>query len=90
MPEFNGYWIYLRERTPQELKEEILNAKIEYVAMMTDIEIQKRSVNFMSPKFEKVKEYFDIGAWNENQVRNAVVKNWITPEEFKLITGKDY
>ena len=39
MPEFNGYWIYLRERTPQELKEEILNAKIEYVAMMTDIEI---------------------------------------------------
>ena len=44
----------------------------------------------MSPKFEKVKEYFDIGAWNENQVRNAVVKNWITPEEFKLITGKDY
>lgn len=44
----------------------------------------------MSPKFEKVKRYFDQGLWNLQMVRNAVVKRWITVEEFKLITGEDY
>ena len=44
----------------------------------------------MSEKFNKVKEYYDLGIWNEAKVRNAVVKEWITAEEFKLITGKEY
>lgn len=43
-----------------------------------------------SPKFYKVKTYYDSGLWNLTQVRNAVVKKWITAEEFKEITGKDY
>ena len=44
----------------------------------------------MSEKFNKVKEYYDLGIWNEAKVRNAVVKEWITAEELKLITGKEY
>ena len=44
----------------------------------------------MSPKFEKVKRYYDSGLWNKTMVRNAVVKGWITPEQFKEITGEDY
>ena len=44
----------------------------------------------MSPKFNKVKAYYDNGFWNIAMVRNAVVKGWITPEEFKEITGEDY
>ena len=44
----------------------------------------------MSEKFHKVKEYYDLGVWSEAKVRNAVVKEWITAEEFKLITGKEY
>ena len=44
----------------------------------------------MSTKFESVKKYFDMGFWSEAKVRNAVVKGWITPEEFELITGKKY
>lgn len=43
-----------------------------------------------SKKFEKVKSYYDAGLWNEEMVRNAVIKCWITAEEFKEITGKDY
>lgn len=43
-----------------------------------------------SPKFEKVKNYYDTGLWNLARVRNAVVKGWITEAEFKEITGKDY
>ncbi len=45
-----------------------------------------------SPKFEKVKGYFDRGLWNEVMVRNAT-KNpkaapWITEEEAEeIITG---
>lgn len=44
----------------------------------------------MSAKFEAVKKYFDLGIWSEAKVRNAVTKGWITAEEFKTITGKDY
>lgn len=43
-----------------------------------------------SKKFATVKHYYATGAWDENRVRNAVVKEWITPDEFEEITGKPY
>ena len=43
-----------------------------------------------SKHFAQVKEFFDKGVWSEAKVHDAVVKNWITPSEYKLITGKDY
>lgn len=42
-----------------------------------------------SKNFEKVKKYYDSGRWTLAMVRNAVGK-WITEEEFKEITRKDY
>lgn len=42
-----------------------------------------------SKNFEKVKYYYDHNLWDETRVRNVIGK-WITPEEFKEITGKDY
>lgn len=44
----------------------------------------------MSAKFETVKKYYKNKLWTEDQVRNAVVKGWITEEEFEEITGKEY
>lgn len=44
----------------------------------------------MSKKFEKVKYYYDAGFWTIGQVRNAVVKGWITETEFEIITGEQY
>ena len=44
----------------------------------------------MSKMFEKVKKYYDKGLWKIQAVRNAVVKGWITADEFKEITGEDY
>lgn len=44
----------------------------------------------MSPKFEKVKAYYESGLWNKAMVKNAVVKKWITKAEYKEITGEDY
>ena len=43
-----------------------------------------------SPKFNKVKTYYDKGLWNIEMVRNAVIKGWITEKEFTEITGKPY
>jgi len=43
-----------------------------------------------SPKFETVKKYYEEGRWGTTAVRNAVVKGWITAEEYKEITGEDY
>lgn len=44
----------------------------------------------MSPKFEKVKRYYDSNLWNKAMVKNAVVKGWITAEEYQIITGEPY
>ena len=44
----------------------------------------------MSEKYETVKRYWNLGLWNEQKVRNAVAKGWITSAEFKVITGKNY
>jgi len=44
----------------------------------------------MSAKFNAVKRYYTQHLWTIEQVRAAVVKGWITEEEFALITGEDY
>lgn len=44
----------------------------------------------MSPKYDKVKHYYDAGIWNKAMVRNAVMKGWITAEEYEEITGEAY
>ena len=44
----------------------------------------------MSPKFKKVKGYYESGLWNKTMVHNAVVKGWITAEEYEIITGEPY
>lgn len=44
----------------------------------------------MSEKYELVKKYYKNRLWTEDQVRNAVIKKWITEKEFKEITGNKY
>lgn len=41
-------------------------------------------------KFEKVKKYFENGLWSIERVANAVVKGWLTVDEFREITGEVY
>ena len=41
-------------------------------------------------RYNVVKRYYDLGYWTIQMVRNAVVKGWITPEQYKQITGEDY
>ena len=43
-----------------------------------------------SERFELVKGYYDTGFWKKKAVRNAVVRQWITADEYKEITGEDY
>lgn len=43
-----------------------------------------------SNNYNKVERYYRLKMWNETRVRNAVKMGWITEEEFKEITGKDY
>ena len=44
----------------------------------------------MSPKYELVKRYYQLKMWNLVKVKAAVVKGWITDEEFTEITGEPY
>lgn len=43
-----------------------------------------------SPKYEKVKKYFSKGLWTKEMVHNAVIKGWITAEEYEEIVGEPY
>ena len=42
-----------------------------------------------SKNYEKVKLFYDIGIWNVDRVRNAVIKDWITESEFTEITASE-
>lgn len=44
----------------------------------------------MSKKFAMIKAAYERGTWNIQMVRNAVVKSWITADEFETITGEVY
>ena len=44
----------------------------------------------MSKHFAKVKYYYDNGLWDKQRVRNAVIHDWITAEEYEIITGEPY
>ena len=44
----------------------------------------------MSEMFEKIKNYYDSGLWDESRVRNVVSKGTITDEEFAKIVGKKF
>lgn len=44
----------------------------------------------MSKKFNTVKAAYDRGNWTKQMVANAVVKGWVTAEEYEIITGELY
>lgn len=43
-----------------------------------------------SKKFALVKRYYDKGLWSQRMVHDAVGKDWITAEEYEMITGEAY
>lgn len=43
-----------------------------------------------SKKFNTVKKWYERGLWTKDMVHNAVVKKWITADEYKELTGDDY
>lgn len=43
----------------------------------------------MTTKFNKVKSYYEQGLWTAAMVKNAVLKGWITQEEYISIVGED-
>jgi hypothetical protein len=42
-----------------------------------------------SPKFELVKSYYPDN-WGKKAVKNAVIRHWITAEEYEEIVGEPY
>ena len=44
----------------------------------------------MSKMYNKIKSYYDSGLWSEIRVRNMVIKEIITEEEYTSIVGKEY
>lgn len=42
-----------------------------------------------SPKYEKIKFYYESGFWTKKMLHNAVNKGLITEKEYKEIIGGD-
>lgn len=40
--------------------------------------------------FEKIKNYYQLGLWSKERVRNMVEKGVISEEEYKTIVGEEY
>ena len=40
--------------------------------------------------FEKIKQWYELGLWDDRRVRDAVEKGKITAEQYTQITGKTY
>lgn len=40
--------------------------------------------------FEKIKNYYQLGLWSKERVRNMVEKGVISEEEYKTIIGEKY
>lgn len=47
-------------------------------------------MNEHSEKFEQIKEWYETGKWKKKAVKNAVIRGWITAEEYEEITGEPY
>lgn len=43
-----------------------------------------------SKKYYQIKEWYDNLMWSKNKVRNAVIKNWITEDEYLQIVGEAF
>lgn len=86
------YWFALRELSEDEIERLQLRSDIEYLSMMTGVELYKerRITMAYSKNYANVKKWYNMGMWSEARVRNAVVMGWITEDEFKEITGSDY
>lgn len=86
-----GYYFVLQPIT----KEEMLYANVDYLSMMTGIDLEEQPVTYSrlrastSPRYETVLNYYKSGLWNINRIRLAVGK-WITESEFEDITGTKY
>ena len=44
----------------------------------------------VSKRYDLIKQYYNAGLWNKKRVRDAVIKGWITADEYKEITGEGY
>lgn len=40
--------------------------------------------------YNSIKKYYDEGRYTDEQVKIFVIVKWITPAEYKTITGKTY
>ena len=40
--------------------------------------------------YEKIKNYYQLGLWSKERVRNMVEKGVISEEEYKTIIGEEY
>ena len=71
---------------PQPTEQDLINADI----YMQLAQLQMSGISMMSlnsPRYDLLKKYYDMGIYNDENMKVFVACGWLTPEEYKQITG---
>lgn len=90
-----GNWYFVLTDIPEsELRYANIMSNIDYISMMTDVDMSQDGdiapVGIHGRYFDRVRTYYKRKLWGISRVRDAVDKQWITPEEFTEITDQQY
>lgn len=89
--EYNEEWYFILAPIPRE---DMLEAYVDYIAMMSGIEDDQNEIMTLSgdrsQHYDKVSNYYRKGTWQLPRVHKAVEKGWITESEYTEITGLNY
>ncbi len=88
----DGWYLCFEDIPQRELLDAAILGKIDYLAMMADVELEPGELTahaLRSPKFAKVQGYYRLGAWSKAMVYNAVAKGWLTSQEYGEIVGDE-
>jgi hypothetical protein len=96
--EEKGFYLnteYIDPEEPSEEEKQIRQqrADIDYIALMSGVMLEDYPImptDDYSYKYHDIKKYYDNNLWSTVRVRNMVVKNIITAEEYQLITKEEY
>lgn len=86
---------WFKPAPPQPSEQDLINADIYF--QLAELQLagahaaatMALALDSKSPRFDTLKKFYDFGIYTDEQMQVFVECSWITPEEYKEITGKE-
>lgn len=93
----NGAWVYDEARytdlawVPMYLDAALIQSNVEYVSVMTGLEIVETSyVNRPPSNYRRALFNYNYKYWTDTMMNNLMTKGYLTNAEYSTVTGMDY